>query len=128
MAHTVTEELPPPSGEASVVLDIGGSHGALVVYASEDMEGGEIEIRRSGRPWDGTHTAIRRRDLRAVVAFAGVFGSLPAGRYELRTRGTGVDQRTEPVAVRPTVVGGEVTELHWPAPQACVGPVAGGAA
>ena len=33
MGGTATEELPPPSGEGTVVLDVGGPYGALVVLA-----------------------------------------------------------------------------------------------
>jgi hypothetical protein len=109
-----TEELPPPSGEASVVLDVGGPYGALVVLAPERLEGTEIEIHRVDRPWDGTHTAVRRRDLRDTVAYAGVFGRLLAGRYELRIVGGDPDPAAHPALVRVTVTGGEVTQAAWP--------------
>jgi hypothetical protein len=103
------EPLLGPSGEGSVVLDIGADTGAVIVYAYESLAGSEIEIRRSGLPWDGTHTAVRRRDLREAVCFAGVFGSLPAGDYELRIRGI------ENSPVVPLVVSGAgVAEVRWP--------------
>jgi hypothetical protein len=103
------EPLWGPSCEGSVVLDIGAGTGAAIIYAHESLAGSEIEIRRSGIPWDGTHTAVRRRDLREAVCFAGVFGSLPAGEYELRIRG--IDH--SPVV--PLVVhGAAVAEVRWP--------------
>ena len=98
-----------PSREGSVVLDIGADTGAAVIYAYESLAGSEIEIRGSGRPWDGTHTAVRRRDLGEAVCFAGVFGSLPAGEYELRIKGI------ENSPVVPLVVSGAgVAEVRWP--------------
>ena len=80
--HAAVEPVPAPSGEGTVVLDIGGTRGAAVVYTPASLVGAEIEIRRAGRPWDGTHTAVRRRDLRDTAAYAGVFGSLEAGAYQ----------------------------------------------
>jgi len=104
----------PPSGEGTVVLDVGGSRGALVIFTAEFLDGEEIEIRPTGSPWSGTHTAIRKRDLRDSVAFAGVFGSLQAGRYQVRIKG-GATGRPEPDATLDLqVTGGEVAQLHWP--------------
>ena len=97
-----------------MVLDVGGPYGALVVLAPERLEGTEIEIHRVDRPWDGTHTAVRRRDLRDTVAYAGVFGRLLAGRYELRIVGGDPDPAAHPALVRVTVTGGEVTQAAWP--------------
>ena len=105
-----------PSGVATVVLDIGGTRGAVIVYTPNSLSGAEIEIRRAGGPWDGTHTAVRRRDLRRTVVYAGVFGSLEAGAYQLRLRGTGVSHDQEGPLVDLTVKGSEVSELEWPGP------------
>jgi hypothetical protein len=106
------EQLPGPSGEATVVLDIGASRGALVVYLAEPMDGREVEIRPEGAPWTGQHTAVRRRDVRAGACFAAVFGSLPPGVHQLRECGTD----TEPV-LQVAVEAGRVTEAHWPSEQ-----------
>ncbi len=103
------EETPGPSSGASVVLDIGGGNGALIVYTSEPMVGLEIELRPSYRAWDGTHTAVRQRTLTDTVRFAGVFGSLPAGDYLVRIKGDEVG----PV-LGMAVADGSVTELTWP--------------
>ncbi len=68
------------------MLDIGGDTGALVVYTSDLAVGEEIEIRLSGGVWADDHTAVRARHVGDTVLHAGVFGSLRAGRYELRHR------------------------------------------
>ena len=104
------ERLPEPSGQATVVLDIGGSRGAAVVYLTADWDGSEVEIRSVGDPWTGTHTAVRRRDLQDGSCFAAVFGSLAAGDYQLRIRGSDSD----PV-MGVSVDAGHVTEASWPA-------------
>ncbi len=103
------EPTPGPSTEGSVVVDIGVATGAAVIYAPPYLDGSEIELRRAAGPWDGTHTAVRRRHLPASTCFAGVFGSLPAGRYQARLRGSD----TGPV-VDLDVTGGAVAELTWP--------------
>ncbi len=112
-AHAHAEERPGPSGEGTVVLDVGGTNGALIIFTTERMNGKEIEIRPVGHPWDGTHTAIRPRDLRDSVAFAGVFGSLPHGGYQARVKSSqgGVGSAD---TVDLTVNGGEITEVSWP--------------
>ena len=102
------ESQPGPSGFGSVVADVGQDVGALVVYLPASTLGREVEIRPLGKPWDGTHTAIRQRHLykRNTVA-AGFFGSLCAGRYELRLR----DGPSSIIQV--DVLGAEITEMSW---------------
>lgn len=103
------ERLPEPSGEATVVLDIGEGRGALVVYLTSECEGTEVEIRPVGEPWTGTHTAVRRRNVRDGSCFAAVFGTLAVGNYHLRTRGSDCE------AVLDVAVGaGRVSEASWP--------------
>ena len=72
-----------------MVLDIGPHAGALVVYTDVDLAGEEIEIRPGAGTWRGTHTAVRERHVGGQVLHAGVFGSLPAGPYDLRLKGGG---------------------------------------
>jgi hypothetical protein len=98
-----------PSGEGTVVLDIGSDSGALVVLTPASLEGSEIEIRRTGQSWAGLHTGVRRRDVRDGACFAAVFGSLPTGHYQLRVKGTEAD----PV-MGIAVSAGAVTEGNWP--------------
>jgi hypothetical protein len=70
-----------------VVLDIGEQRGALVVRVPGRLEGKEIEIRPEGSRWEGVHTAVRARHVGDLVVWAGVFGSLARGRYQLRVDG-----------------------------------------
>lgn len=107
--HGAAEAVPAPSGEATVVLDIGEGTGALAVRTPAFLDGAELEIRPVGQPWTGTHTGVRRRDLRDGNCFAAVFGSLVEGRYELRVKGSG----SGPV-IESDVTGGTVTEASWP--------------
>jgi hypothetical protein len=103
------ERLPDPSGEATVVLDIGLFRGALVIYLPAALDGREVEVRPQGAPWTGRHTAVRRRDVRSGSCFAAVFDSLGTGVYQLRLCGSG----TEPV-LHVAVEAGRVTEADWP--------------
>jgi hypothetical protein len=90
----------------SVVIDIGGTIGALVVNTTQDLDGAEIEICPVGTT-SRTHTIVRAREVPgAAVVYAGVFPALPAGAYTLLPWGT------LPGAVL-RVEGGAVTEFRW---------------
>jgi hypothetical protein len=90
----------PPSFAGSVVLDVGGLVGALVLYAPEQLAGAEVEVVRLGEPGHTTHSAVRQRQLApGRQAFAAVYPGLPAGEYR-------VDGCRQLV----TVNGGRVTE------------------
>ena len=71
----------------SVVLDIGGDLGAAIVHTSAALAGLEIEIRREGALWDGTHVAVRARSVPGGEVHAALFPGLPQGGYEVRVRG-----------------------------------------
>lgn len=92
------------------MVDIGEGTGALVVYTPAALVGEEIEIRPHAGDWTGLHTAVRARHLGTRVLHAGVFGSLPAGAYDLRVR-----HRSPDAAVQQTVVvsSGAVVETTW---------------
>jgi hypothetical protein len=96
-----------PSGPATVMADIGGDIGAAVIYTPEQLAGLEIEIRLAGAEWDGTHTAIRERQLNGPVVWAAFFAALHAGRYDLRLR----EDTSQSMMLE--VVGGVVTEVTW---------------
>jgi hypothetical protein len=91
-----------PAG--SVVIDIGGNIGAAVISMPDEFTGQEVEIRRTGIAWDGTHTGIRPSA--ALYSFA-VFGSLLAGDYEIRIKGT--CEPVQSIHIR----GAEVSQLTW---------------
>ncbi len=98
-----------PSGEGTVVLDIGGDTGAVLIHTGASLDGAELEIRPVGSDWDGTHTAVRQRDLRDRTCFAAVFGAVAGGRYELRVRGHDTGPQLEVL-----VAGGAIAEATWP--------------
>jgi hypothetical protein len=89
-AHAAAPEtVAGPSGPATVAVEIGPGYGALVVTTPEGLDGQELEIRAVGQEWNGTHTAVRRRDAPDRVRWAAIFPSLRSGSYELRVKGSG---------------------------------------
>jgi hypothetical protein len=96
----------PPSTEGSVVMDVGGDIGALVVYTPDALAGLEIELARRGDDRQFVHTEVRERRLPDGTIYAGVFPTVPSGAYTLL-----------PVAalraVDVEVEGGRVSELTW---------------
>jgi hypothetical protein len=104
MSHNHNDDA---SAAASVVADIGGDIGAAVVYVPEGLAGHEIEIRSVANAWDGTHVAVRERHVGTSAVWAAFFGSLTAGRYEVRVR----DDHAR--AVQLEVCGGSVAEARW---------------
>jgi hypothetical protein len=125
---TVVEN--PNAGQASVLLDIGGDIGALVVTMPAAMVGVEVEIHQvdaesrhahQHSATDGSHAhahgggGVHRPHVAAVArpTAAGVvpslvFPELAEGTYELYRR------PAEPVELVVTIRGGEVTEAVWP--------------
>ena len=123
----------PYAGQGSVLLDIGGDIGALVVTMPAELEGVEVEINRidhpdhdhdhldheSGHhdhrhehdPGHGPHrphVAVVARPAASGVIHSLVFPELLGGRYELYQRPAG------PVQLSVTITGGAVTEVAWP--------------
>src|SRR5437016_1431667 len=98
------------------MADIGGDIGALILYVPETLSGFEIEIRRIGRDWDGTHTAVRERHLPGGIVWAAFFGSLRAGCHEVRVR----SDVTRSLELQ--INGGEVAEAQWPRETAAARP------
>jgi hypothetical protein len=95
-----------PSDEGTVVLDIGGDTGALVVRTPDDLAGLEIELVRGGEVGPFVHTAVRERRVPGATLLAAVFAEVPAGDYTLL--GVGAHP-----SVAVTVTGGCVTEFTW---------------
>ncbi len=89
----------------SLVLDIGGEFGALVLYADESCLGVEIDVTPAGRPRShDTHTMIRRRRAVDRDFVAGVYPELAAGAYTV----WGIDGA---VLTELRIAGGRVTEF-----------------
>ena len=99
----------PPDAAGTVIVDIGGDTGAAVICTPREMAGTEIEIRAAGTEWDGTHTAVWERQGSGITTTAAVFGSLRAGRYELRIKDAADTGHLTPVVVE----GAQVTWVNW---------------
>jgi hypothetical protein len=109
MMHSHSHKENPHAGQGSVLLDIGGAVGALVVAMPDDLVGVEIEARPvPDRPGHLPHVEVLRRPAPTGEVCSAVFAELPAGRYELYERPAG------PVRLRATVTGGRVGFADWP--------------
>ena len=102
------------AGQGSVLLDIGGDVGAVVVEMPASLTGLEVEARleegSAGRPVHHPHVAVVDRPVGAGTVPSLVFPSLTAGRY-LLVRKRDEDGGGEMSVL---VVGGEVTMAQWP--------------
>jgi hypothetical protein len=65
----------------ALVLDIGGSQGALVIYADAGADGCEIEISPVGHPAARTHNVVHARATGRGVRHTAVFPAVTAGDY-----------------------------------------------
>ena len=92
----------------SLVVDIGGDTGALIVCAPPDLVGREFEIARAET--SSAHP-VRARRVGPWVVHAAAFPDLPAGTYRRYRNGVG-DEPSFAVA------GGLVTEIDWAPPRA----------
>jgi hypothetical protein len=125
MKDTVNEN--PHAGQGSVLLDIGGDVGALVISMPPAMVGVEIEVARVGgnssydhddrhdhghghghdhgqRP----HVAVVDRPVTDGHQPSLVFPDLVEGSYEL------FDKGQDTVLLTAEIIGGQVTFLEWP--------------
>ena len=97
-----------PSGLGTVVMEVGGDVGALVLYTQAGMDGDEIEISRDSEPAARrTHSQVRQRQMGTVTKYAAVYPGLAAGPYTLWR-----DERAPAASV--TITGGQITTCHWP--------------
>jgi hypothetical protein len=106
--HTHPHDHPvlAPSGNATVMLDIGEGVGALVVHTPAALAGIEIELARRGEAVQFVHTEVRERRLPAGLVYAGVYPAVPEGQYTLLDLdGT--------ARCDCTIRSGSVTELRW---------------
>jgi hypothetical protein len=109
-----------PSRAGSVVLELGDTVGVLVIEATVELNGREIEI----SPVDGihdhdhahgdahahahrTHSMVRERGTAAGKGYAAVYPGLAVGIYT-------VWRDHDTPAGRITIDGGRVTRYRWP--------------
>lgn len=120
-----------PSKEGTVMLDIGGDIGALILMTGPELLLAEIEISRvdgqspladghghahehdhadgkthSHTDPNRTHVAVRERRGPSGVQYAAIYPGLWTGDYIL----WGVDGEARDTV---TITGGEVTQLDW---------------
>lgn len=79
----MTENSPGPSGPGSVVLDIGGGVGALIIITPARMAGAEIDVSPVQDAAGRTHAVVRERRLGPASCHAAVYPALPAGDYTI---------------------------------------------
>ena len=105
--HVHTHERQPPPG-ISVVLDIGGEVGALIVFLAAMPPGGELEARPLGDDSRRFHTGVHLRSSDQGDVLVAVFPEVVDGDYEILDVRGAVDARS---VAEVTVRGGHVTEL-----------------
>jgi hypothetical protein len=108
-AHDAPEN--PWAGQGSVLLDIGGDVGALVVEMPTSLAGVEVEIRPVGVALDRSvhlpHVAVVDRPVGGRSVPSLVYPDVVEGDYELLLKGS------DHVEMVVTVSGGAVTETSW---------------
>jgi hypothetical protein len=98
----MSEETLAPSWDGSVVLDIGGDVGALMLRTSPSLVGREIDLIPDDATLGHTHSAVRERRLVNGVSFAAVYPQLASGTYVVESSGQ-----------RVTIVGGRVSDVEY---------------
>jgi hypothetical protein len=109
--HTHDAPENPWAGQGSVLLDIGGDVGALVVEMPTSLAGVEVEIRPVGAAFDRSvplpHVAVVDRPVGGRNVPSLVYPDVLEGEHELLLKGS---THVEMVV---TVSGGAVTETSW---------------
>ena len=102
----MSEHRTGPTGPGSVVLELGGNIGALILATPPDLAGREIDISpRAGGP--RTHSLARERRTASHISYAAVYPVLTAGEYTVwRDDGTPAGQVT--------IRGGQASHFRWP--------------
>jgi hypothetical protein len=94
------------SEPGSVILELGGDIGVLVLDAPPSLAGKEIEISPSeGGP--RTHSMVRKRHTGTRTVYAAVYPALAAGDYVVwRQDGSQAGQVS--------ICGGQASRFRWP--------------
>lgn len=93
----------------SVILELGGDTGALVLHVPARLHRTEIEIspESDGPHGHRTHSLVRERVTASGISYAAVYPDVPAGRHTI----WGDDGVPVGTAV---ISGGRVASFHWP--------------
>jgi hypothetical protein len=102
----MTETSLAPSHPGSVMLEVGGTVGALVVHVPPELCGAEIDTSPVTDPRRRTHSAVRERVLPAGPTHAVVFPALVAGEHTVWSPHGGA-------AGTVRITAGAVTEVDW---------------
>lgn len=94
------------AGGRTIVLDIGETTGALVLYTAADREGEEIEVCSLDGGRSRTHSQVHRRHLAKACIHAAVYPNLPAGEYAF-------SEVAPADRAHFSIRGGQVTEIDW---------------
>jgi len=70
-----------PSGDGTVILDIGGETGAVMLVTTSAWDGREIELEPLHLDVAPVHSAVRERYGSGETTFAAVYPQLRTGRY-----------------------------------------------
>ena len=95
-----------PSYGGTVIADIGGDIGALVLHTGPEQCGMEIDIEPVDHPGHRSHVAVRERRLASGATFAAFYPALAAGEYALHVPAPDGPRRV-------TIAGGTITEVAW---------------
>ncbi|MEZ0092427.1 hypothetical protein [Streptacidiphilus sp. EB129] len=106
-AHQKNGEIYGPSRAGSVLVDIGGDIGALIIHTPAGLHGAELELSPADTPGLRTHMAVRERRGHGPTRHAAIFPSLACGTYD-------VWHPAGHPAAQVTITGGQVTQLTWP--------------
>jgi len=98
----MSETVLPPSWDGSVVLDIGGDIGALILRTSPSLFGHEIDLIPDDIATPHVHSAVRERRTSQGSSFAAVYPQLKEGSYTI-----------EGTTHRLTIVGGHVIDVEF---------------
>ena len=90
----------------SLVLDIGGDIGALIIHTGPDLDHAEIELSPVGSDHQRFHNQVHPRHLPDGIRHNAVFPRVHAGEYTVWR-----DHHTAHGTVR--VEGGHVAEYTW---------------
>ncbi len=89
-----------------VVLDIGGTNGALIVYADAEFIDTPVEVSPAGSDDERFHQHILERPMPDGTSYAAVFDKITEGHYTLWFH-------DEPRARDFAITGGAVAEVDW---------------
>jgi hypothetical protein len=90
----------------SLVLDIGGEIGALVIHTGPHMDGAEIELSPINDDCARFHNMVHPRTICGARSYSAVFPAITEGEYTVWR-----DSTTRAGVL--TIRGGKVTEYHW---------------